>query len=190
MSALEALAAVKAARIKLTLEDDGIVLETKTPPLPADVVALLKAAKPDLMRILEWREAARVAAYATPPEDCGLMRLVTGIRRFDKEFIVDGVPEIREVAALYGVRESRWARAMHGLRRFVLEGWGDQACLFGWSKEELYRVPHLWSQIHLTGAALLIGDRRVMAVTDDNIVVTTRSSSTLKFRRIGREHLA
>jgi hypothetical protein len=88
------------------------------------------------------------------------------------------------------VRKERWAVALHGLRYFVVKGWGDQAALMGWSRGELYRVPALWSQIHLTGAALLIGDRKVVAVTEDNIVITTPTGSRLKFRRIGREHLA
>jgi hypothetical protein len=184
MSAIEALVAAKKAGIKLTLDaPDGIILEVKPPAtLPADVVALLKAAKPDLMKILEWRQAAKVAALSEPSPDCGLMWVATGIQRF----VEDG----EQKAVLIGVRESRWALAIEGLKRFVLQGWGDQAALLGWTREELYRVPALWSQIHLTGAALLIGERRVMAVTSDSIVVTMRSGSTLKFRRIGREHLA
>jgi hypothetical protein len=167
MSAIEALAAAKEAGVVLTLDGDGIVLETKTPPLPADIVAMLKAAKPDLMRILEWREAARAALMAHEPEGCGL-----------------GPP------GAYGVRKPLWEIATGGLRRFLAGGWADQACLMGWSKDELYRVPALWSQIWLTGAALLIGDRKVVAVTADNIVIETRAGSQLKFSRIGREHLA
>ena len=76
------------------------------------------------------------------------------------------------------------------LQHFVNEGWGDQAALIGWSPEELYRVPPLWSRVDLTGAALLIGDRRVIAVTEASIVIETPSGSQLKFRRIGREHIA
>jgi hypothetical protein len=119
MSALEALAAAKAAGVKLTLDGDGIILETKTPPLPADVVALLKTAKSDLLRILEWREAAQTALMADPPSDAS---------------------------------ERRWAVAVGGLNRFVVDGWGDQAALMGWTKEELYRVPALWSQIRRRAA--------------------------------------
>jgi hypothetical protein len=40
------------------------------------------------------------------------------------------------------------------------------------------------------GAALLIGDRRAIAVTETSIAIETLSGSQLKFRRIGREHLA
>jgi hypothetical protein len=83
-----------------------------------------------------------------------------------------------------------WAAAQYGLRHFVDDGWADQAALLGWTVDELYRVPELWSQIHLTGAALLISERRVVAVTGDAIAIETRSGSQLKFRRIGREHLA
>ena len=79
---------------------------------------------------------------------------------------------------------------MRGLRRFVERGYGDQATLLGWSNEELYRVPEFWSQIHLAGAALMIDDCKVVAVTEASIAIETRSGSRLKFRRIGREHLA
>jgi hypothetical protein len=86
--------------------------------------------------------------------------------------------------------KSHWKRARRGIERFMAEGWGDQAALLGWTAEELYRLPSLWSRIDLTGAAWLVGYRRVTAVTAENIVIESRSGSRLKFRRIGREHLA
>jgi hypothetical protein len=179
MSAFEAFAAAKAAGVRIALESDGrILVETKTPPLPADVVALLRAVKPDLMRVLEWREAAWETASSPPPRDCGDVWVPSGVRRTDKRTV------------LTGDFQNEWPIAMDGLNRFVLDGWGDQACLMGWSKRQLYARPWKWSQIHLTGAALLIGEQRVLAVTADNIVIKARSGSTLKFRRIGREHLA
>ena len=84
----------------------------------------------------------------------------------------------------------RWVTALDGLRRFVADGWGDQAALLGWSPAELYGVPRVWRRIDLCGAALLVGDARVMAVTEASIAIETLSGSQLKFRRIGREHLA
>ena len=86
--------------------------------------------------------------------------------------------------------DDRWREATSGLERFLAGGWGDKAALIGWTPQELYRVPPLWSRIDLTGAALLVGDRRITAVTADNIVIESRSASQLRFRRIGREHLA
>ena len=155
MSALEALAAAKAAGVKLSLDGDGIILEA--PKLPDDVVELLTAAKPDLLRVLEWREAAKAALKSKPPPDAG---------------------------------EDHWTEALQGLHRFVVEGWGDRAALMGWTKDELYRVPFLWARVDLCGAALLIGDRRVAAVTETSIAIAARAGSKLKLRRIGREHLA
>jgi hypothetical protein len=155
MSALEALAAAKAAGVKLSLDDDRIILEA--PKLPDDVVELLTAVKSDLLRVLEWREAAKAALKSKPPPD---------------------------------VREDHWTQALQGLHRFVIEGWGDRAALLGWTKDELYRVPFLWARVDLCGAALLIGDRRAVAVTMASIAIGARSGSTLKVYRIGRERLA
>jgi hypothetical protein len=84
----------------------------------------------------------------------------------------------------------RWTEAQDGLRRFVNDGWGDQAALLGWSVEELYRVPPVWARVDLAGAALLIADRRVVAVTESAIAIETLSGSQIKFRRIGRERQA
>jgi hypothetical protein len=60
----------------------------------------------------------------------------------------------------------------------------------GWTAVELYRAPPKWSRIDLTGIALLIGDRQVIAVTQHSIVIETPSGAPLKFRRLGRQHLA
>jgi hypothetical protein len=158
MSTFEALAAAKEAGIKLSLENDGrILVETATPPLPADVIAQLRAVRADLLHILEWRDAAQAALLSNRPS---------------------------------GAREEAWTVALRGLSRFVSGGWADQAALLGWSKTELYGLPPKWSRVDLCGAALLIGDRRVVAVTEASIVIETRSGSRLKFRRLGREHLA
>jgi hypothetical protein len=89
----------------------------------------------------------------------------------------------------YDCSEERWASAIRGLRRFMRDGWGDQAALLGWTAEELYRVPPVWRRVDLTGAALLIGEGRVIAATENSIVFEKLSGSRLKFRRIGREHV-
>jgi hypothetical protein len=153
--ALKAIAAAKSAGVKITLDGDGLILEAD--PLPPDIVALLRTVKPDLLRVLASREAARAALNAAAPPDC--------------------LPQ-------------RWVAAQESLRRFVRDGWCDQAALLGWTTDELYRVPPLWSRVDLTGAALLIGERRIVALTEASIVIETLSGSRLKFRRIGREHVA
>ena len=86
--------------------------------------------------------------------------------------------------------EERWAVAQYGLQHFVNQGWCDQAALLGWSVEELYRVPPVWSRVDLTGAALSIGRSKVVAITEASITIETRSGSHLKFRRLGKEHVA
>jgi hypothetical protein len=207
MSALEALSAAKAAGVNLILDGEGIIVETKAAKLPEDLVALIVAAKPDLLRILEYRDAARAALKSDPPADCGDRQTVVGVQRW-KTYDKEG-REMIDARLLYGDPESRWELAMRGLIRFVAKGWADLAALLGWTKDELYRVPALWSRVGLTGAALLIGDKKVAAVTADAIeleterVITTvviengvavrkqeTTRSQLKLRRKGREHVA
>jgi hypothetical protein len=48
----------------------------------------------------------------------------------------------------------------------------------------------LWRRIDLCGAALLIGDRRVVEVTADAITIETTTGSQLRFRRKGKEQVA
>ena len=150
------LARSHGVEIRLKADGSGLVFEADAAP-PPDVVAILAAAKPDFLRVLAGREAAKIATNAESPPDC--------------------LPR-------------RWTEAQDGLRRFVADGWGDQASLLGWSVDELYRVPPVWARVDLTGAALMIGDRRVIVVTGTSIAIETLSGSRLKFRRIGREHLA
>jgi hypothetical protein len=84
----------------------------------------------------------------------------------------------------------RWSEAQRGLAGFIHDGWGDRAALLGWSPEELYRLPALWAQIHLTGCAWLIGDKKVLMATADHLVIEASRGSRLRFRRLGREHIA
>jgi hypothetical protein len=81
------------------------------------------------------------------------------------------------------VNDANWATAMRGLSAFLRDGHGAEAERLGWPPDELYRVPELWSQIHLTGCALLIGDREVIDITADKIEIKTASGATLAFRR-------
>jgi hypothetical protein len=155
MNALE-LARSHGVRFRRKPDGSGVVYQADTAP-PPDVVGVLAAAKPDFLRVLAGREAAKAALTAEAPPDC--------------------LPQ-------------RWGTAQDGLQRFVADGWGDQAALLGWTAEELYRVPPLWSRVDLTGAALLVGERRIVALTDASLAIETPSGSRLNFRRIGREHLA
>jgi hypothetical protein len=72
---------------------------------------------------------------------------------------------------------------MRGLSAFLRAGHGAEAERLGWPSDELYHVPELWSQIHLAGCALLIGDREVVDIAAAEIRIKTASGSTLAFRR-------
>ena len=92
---------------------------------------------------------------------------------------------LREVKAAKpaDVDNRAWQRAIEGLESFLFSGWADEALRLGWSHDELFRVPELWSQIHLCGAALLIGDHTVTEVTASRIGIKTSSGAPQGFYR-------
>ena len=94
-------------------------------------------------------------------------------------------PFLQEVAAAKpaDATDRQWRDATEGLESFLLSGWGDEALRLRWSEAELYRVPELWSQIHLCGVALLVGDRTVTEVTATEIRIKTASGAKQGFYR-------
>ena len=81
------------------------------------------------------------------------------------------------------VNRAQWDEAMRGLRTFLATGQADEALSHGWPEDELFWVPELWSQIHLCGVGLLIGDREVTEVTASRIGIKTASGSPQGFYR-------
>ena len=153
MSAIRALAAAQENGLLFSRDGDQLVITGQE--LPDDLMALVAANKPDLMRVMVGREAARAAFTSAPPPGCWL---------------------------------HFWAESRRGLSAFMRVGWGDLATLSGWTNEELYALPPAWGRLDCTGAALLIGDRKTVAITE--IAITTKGlhGAELKFRRKGREH--
>jgi hypothetical protein len=152
-SAIEVIAIARRLGVKLSMDGDRkLVAETKAGPLPASLLALLKAARPDLVAILKWRD----------PEQSPF-----GIKR------------------PLDATEVQWDAALLGLHHFLGGGWSDWALALGWSHPELFNVPARWSQIRLTGAALLVGEWNIMSIDSGALVVSPpwSPSSQLKFRR-------
>jgi hypothetical protein len=81
------------------------------------------------------------------------------------------------------VTDDQWQTAVDGLRFFLLSGHGDEALRVGWSHPELFHVPLLWSQIHLCGVALLIGDKTVIGIAPGKIQIGTARGAIQTFRR-------
>ena len=86
--ALQALAAAKASGVRVIRQGDALILEA-TPKLPPDVVALLKAAKLDVMRVLGGREAAKATLDANAPCDCSEERWAKALHGL-QSFIAKG----------------------------------------------------------------------------------------------------
>jgi hypothetical protein len=131
---------------------------------PDEMIALTDALEPAIVTVLR------------PSGDC---RSVLDLARERHRPLLESVERRRPL----DVGDDRWQEATDGLWVFVASGHGAEAERLGWPSDELYRVPELWSQIHLTGCALLIGDREVVDITVAEIRIKTASGSTLAFRR-------
>jgi hypothetical protein len=81
------------------------------------------------------------------------------------------------------VKDAHWEAALRGLEVFLEAGRDAEAERLGWSGDELYAVPPLWSRVDLCGVALLIGDREVIGITANEIRIKTASGSSLAFYR-------
>ena len=120
-----------------------------------------------------WREAEEMRAHATlwlAPLPSVPERHLNLLLRIER-------------ARPNNVNEAQWDEAMRGLRTFLAMGGADEALRLGWPHDELFRVPELWSQIHLCGAALLIGDHEVIGITPTEIRIKASSGSPLTFYR-------
>ena len=75
----------------------------------------------------------------------------------------------------------RIARVGHD--HFVAEGWAEKGRSLGWSEREMFALPERWSRVDQCGVAWLVGERRVIEVTADVIMVETEPGSRLRFYR-------
>ena len=134
MTVAEVLALAQARGVTIRL--DGAELELSADRKPDS----------DLLDAIAGRKAD-IVAFLHPDAVRRRLEAEAGVLRAPRP------PDVTDVA---------WKTAIDGLRAFIAGGYGAEAERCGWTKAELYRVPELWSQIHLTGAGLLIGDREVV----------------------------
>jgi hypothetical protein len=170
------IAGIRAAGAEIAINGDRLSVSHAS-RLPPGFLEEIRANKPALMTALQSPPAP---AEGTPGGTDNPLP-VTPAPGLDRECLA-----ILEAAADRrppDVTDDRWQEAIDGLRAFLTAGHGAEAERLGWPKDELYNVPKLWSQIHLCGAALLISDREVAAVTAEKIQIKTDSGSILTFYR-------
>jgi hypothetical protein len=161
MTPEETLVWVRSRGVTISLNPncDGLKLRADK-SVPPDVVAVVKAAKADIVAALRRREALTSLFERHRP----LLEAVDDARPPD-------------------VDDALWETAKRGLRAFIAAGHGDEAERLGWPRDELYAVPPLWARVDLCGAALLIGDREVADITPNAIQIRTASGATQRFFR-------
>jgi hypothetical protein len=81
------------------------------------------------------------------------------------------------------VADGPWRTAIDGLWAFLAGGYGDEAERLGWPRNEIYAVPALWARVDLCGAALMIGDSAVVAITSAEIRIKTVGGASQAFYR-------
>jgi hypothetical protein len=172
MGVSDIIARVRAAGAEIAITGDRLSI-SRASNLPPGLLDEIRADKPALMAALRSPPACPEPAPDETDETLGLG--LDGEHRAILEAAMRRRPN--------DVRDAQWEVAIGGLRAFLRDGHGAEAERLGWPPDELYHVPELWSQIHLTGAALLIGDREVTAVTADKIQIKSESGSILSFYR-------
>jgi hypothetical protein len=155
MTVAEVLALAQARGVTIRL--DGAELELSADRKPDS----------DLLDAIAGRKAD-IVAFLHPDAVRRRLEAEAGVLRAPRP------PDVTDVA---------WKTAIDGLRAFIAGGYGAEAERCGWTKAELYRVPELWSQIHLTGAGLLIGDREVVGITPNEIRLKASSGASLAYYR-------
>ena len=155
MTVAEVLALAQARGVTIRL--DGAELELSADRKPDS----------DLLDAIAGRKAD-IVAFLHPDAVRRRLEAEAGVLRAPRP------PDVTDVA---------WKTAIDGLRAFIAGGYGAEAERCGWTKAELYRVPELWSQIHLTGAGLLIGDREVVGITPNEIQLKASSGASLAYYR-------
>jgi hypothetical protein len=143
------------SNVSVLWRDGKAVFRAAAAP-PADIIALIEARKADISTFL-CAEAVQ--------------------RRLDAK------ADVLRAERPSDVSDAHWATALRGLRAFLAAGHGDEVERLGWPRDELYRVPSLWSRVDLCGVALLIGDCEVIEVTAAAIKVRTASGAIQAFYR-------
>lgn len=155
MTAAEILAVAKARGVAVLFSGADLDIIADREPDP-DLLAALADAKPQIVAFLH-PDAVQ--------------------RRLDAE------ADVLRAPCPTDIDDGRWGAALDGARAFIAAGHGDEALRLGWPRDELFRVPELWSQIHLTGVALLVGDAEVVEVSSAEIRIKTSSGAIQAFYR-------
>jgi hypothetical protein len=89
MTVVNALELARSYGVRFLRKPDGGIRYQAAAAPPPDVVSVLAAAKPDFLRVLAGREAAKIATNAEPPPDC-LPQRWTGAQDGLGRFVADG----------------------------------------------------------------------------------------------------
>ena len=96
----------------------------------------------------------------------------------------NGVLRLVRLLCLRGVSAARWDRLQMDAAVF-LETWGAQAAALDWTAHDLFGANRTKAieRVDLAGLVVLINGRELVAITDSEAVISTRTGVSLTHRR-------
>jgi hypothetical protein len=169
--AVEALEAVRAAGGNVTLVGPERLKLFAPVPLPDHLVDRVRAAKPELVKLLSGSTSPPAAIIEY---DGGAPRAwAEALARLDPNKPPGDVPP------------SRWLRFIGDCGRFLDAGWAARAAALGWGPLDLFGADREWpfARVDHMGLLWLINGRRLVALTADTATIEMPTGSYQTYRR-------
>jgi hypothetical protein len=192
--AVHALAAVRAAGGDVKLVDPERLKVVAPAPLPHDLVDRVRAARPELLKLLSsstnppatdiWDEAEAERAAIIEYDGGAPRAWAEALARLDPNKPPGDVPP------------QRWLRFIDDCGRFLDAGWAEPAAAFGWGPLDLFGCDreHPFARVDHLGLLWLVNGGRIIELQRDKAILETERGAPQSYRRrpveVGRVVLA
>jgi hypothetical protein len=182
--AADALAAVRASGGDVRLVGPHLLKLVAPTALPSDLIELVRAAKPDLLNLLQNEANVDERAYwgELEEERAAIIEHDGGAPRIWAEALARLDPAKPPVA----VPLARWQQFIDDCGRFLDLGWANRAEAFDWGPLHLFgcdRERPLARYDHM-GLLWLIQGRKLVALTTETATIDTLTGSLQTHRRV------
>jgi len=185
--AVDALAAVRAAGGDVKLVGPQRLKLVAPTALPSDLIELVRAAKPDLLNLLQNKADETLTSRA----DWGKAEEErASIIEFDGRTPRDWAEALARLDRANPPRDvplARWQQFINDCGRFLDQGWANRAEALGWGPFELFgcdRKRPLARYDHMGLLWIIQGGRLVALTADTATIDDTRTGSLQTYRRV------